>query len=261
MSLREKLKQIPVVVILFVFLRSFFYRLTRFPIFVIHWFQFKSKNRLDARFPVPVSDLYPCISDATEFTGFDRHYTFHTAWAARILAETRPAEHHDIGSAIYFSTIVSAFLPVRFYDLRPARLNLSNLYSGEANLMKLSFESNSIASLSCMHVVEHVGLGRYNDPIDPQGDRKAIEELKRVVRPGGDLLFVVPIGAQARIQFNAHRIYSAAMVQALFKDQFDLQRCALIPDNPSDGDLLTDPSAALLARQFYGCGCFWFRKR
>ncbi|NDC42314.1 MAG: DUF268 domain-containing protein, partial [Chitinophagia bacterium] len=56
----------------------------------------------------------------------------------------------------------------------------------------LPFESDSIPSLSCMHTIEHVGLGRYGDQLDPQGDLKAIAELKRVVQPGGDLLFVTP---------------------------------------------------------------------
>jgi hypothetical protein len=36
-----------------------------------------------------------------------------------------------------------------------------------------------------MHVVEHIGLGRYGDPIDPDGDLKAISELKRVVQKRG----------------------------------------------------------------------------
>jgi hypothetical protein len=36
-----------------------------------------------------------------------------------------------------------------------------------------------------MHVVEHIGLGRYGEPMDEQGDLKAIEELKRVLAPGG----------------------------------------------------------------------------
>jgi len=206
-------------------------------------------------------ELYPCLGDDTAATGFDRHYTFHTAWAARLLAQTRPAVHHDISSAVYFSTLVSAFIPVRFYDYRPARLPLSNLTSDFADLLALPFPSGSLESLSCMHVVEHVGLGRYGDPVDPEGAFKAIAELKRVVRPRGNLFFVVPVGGTARVQFNAHRIFSLPIIQEAFGDSFTLRQFALIPDDPEDGDLVISPSNELLTKQIYGCGCFWFEKR
>jgi SAM-dependent methyltransferase len=156
---------------------------------------------------------------------------------------------------------VSAFIPVRFYDYRPARLPLSNLTSEHADLLALPFPSGSVESLSCMHVIEHVGLGRYGDPIDPEGSFKAVHELKRVLRQGGRLLFVVPIGAAARVQFNAHRIFTAALVRELFEDAFDLEQFVLIPDDPADGDLIVDPPPEMLARQYYACGCFWFTKR
>jgi SAM-dependent methyltransferase len=206
-------------------------------------------------------ELYPCLGDDTVTTGFDRHYTFHTAWAARLLAQTRPGVHHDISSAVYFSTLVSAFIPVRFYDYRPARLPLSNLTSEHADLLALPFPSGSIESLSCMHVVEHVGLGRYGDPIDPEGAFKAIVELKRVVRPRGNLLFVVPVGRKARVQFNAHRVFSLPMIKEAFSDSFTLRQYALIPDDSEDGDLVLSPSDELTAKQSYGCGCFWFEKK
>ena len=100
---------------------------------------------------------------------------------------------------------------------------------GKADITKLNFEDNSINSLSCMHVVEHIGLGRYGDEIDPNGDIKAINELKRVTAKNGDLLFVVPVG-KPRVQFNAHRIYSYEMIIEYFNG-FELIDYCLIPDN------------------------------
>ena len=137
------------------------------------------------RFAATWGDRFPCLDDRTGTTGFDRHYVFHPAWAARILAQTRPVEHVDISSALIFPVLVSAFIPVKFYDYRPADLQLNNLTSEHADLLALPFPDGSIPSLSCMHVVEHVGLGRYGDPPDPDGDLKAIAELKRVVARGG----------------------------------------------------------------------------
>jgi SAM-dependent methyltransferase len=110
-----------------------------------------------------------------------------------------------------------------------------------------------------MHVVEHIGLGRYGDVIDWDGDLKAINELRRVVAPGGTLLFVVPIGGKARIQFNAHRIYTYDQVISYFPE-FILCEFSLIPDELSDGGLVRNASKELSNMQYYGCGCFFFKK-
>lgn len=212
----------------------------------------------EKRFSLDWKDRFPCIGDDTSSTTIDRHYLYHPAWAARILAKTRPSEHVDISSYIYFSTLVSAFLPVRFYDYRPVALALDNLESGFANLVELPFVSGSIKSLSCMHVVEHIGLGRYGDALDPDGDIKAISELRRVLAPGGQLLFVVPIG-QPKIEYNAHRIYGYDQIIDYF-DGLILEEYALIPDSAEQGGLIRGASASLSYEQKYGCGCFLFRR-
>lgn len=210
------------------------------------------------RFIILWRDRYPCLNDRTGLTNFSRHYVYHTAWAARILAKTVPVKHVDISSSLYFSALVSAFIPMEFYDFRPASLHLENLTTGYADLFSLPFEDNSISSLSCMHVVEHVGLGRYGDPLDPDGDLKAIDELRRVLAPNGLLLFVVPVG-QPRICFNAHRIYSCEHVVKAFK-KLHLEEFMLIPDDPEDGGLMVNATAEFVDQQKYGCGCFLFRK-
>jgi len=203
-------------------------------------------------------DIHPCLDDRTTGTAFDRHYIYHPAWAARVLEETRPSEHVDISSTLTFCSTVSAFLPVRFYDYRPANLQLSSLESGHADILALPFEDNSISSLSCLHVVEHVGLGRYGDPLDPDGDLKAISELKRVLAVDGDLLFVVPIG-KPKIMFNAHRIYAFRQVLDYFEG-LTLKEFALIPDDANMGGLIRNATEELADMQRYGCGCFWFKR-
>ena len=210
------------------------------------------------RLPIRLNEIRPCVDDRSKKTNFDRHYIYHTAWASRVLSETKTLKHVDISSTLYFSSIVSAFIPVSFYDYRPAELNLSNLDAKFADLTKLPFEDNSIPSLSCMHTVEHIGLGRYGDPLDPGGDLIAMKELSRVLAIGGNLLFVVPVG-RPKVIFNAHRIYSYSQIIDAFS-HLTLQEFALIPDTQNDGGLIRNAPPEIADRQNYGCGCFWFKK-
>ena len=218
---------------------------------------FDQFNALDKnkKLPNDWSNIYPCLHDNTKTTEFDAHYIYHPAWAARIVRDIRPAKHIDISSTLHFCSVLSAFVPVEFYDYRPAILNLSDLESDRADLTRLHFSSNSIASLSCMHTIEHIGLGRYGDPIDPEADVKAISELKRVVAPNGSLLFVVPVG-KPKIAFNAHRIYNPELIRNLFSG-FTLKKFSLVTDQR---DFIEEADFDLAGRQDYGCGCFWFIK-
>jgi SAM-dependent methyltransferase len=232
-------------------------RQLEYPRFARQWQSFRAAAAAagDARFQLSALDLEPIVQENTATTAFDRHYVFHPAWAARKIAQLRPTRHVDIGSSLQFCAQISAFVPVLFLDYRPARLKLSGLTCGRGDLLALDFASDSVESLSCMHTVEHVGLGRYGDPIDPLGDLKAIRELSRVLSPGGSLLFVVPVG-RPRVRFNAHRIYAYEQVVSAF-DRLRLKEFTLIPD---EGDLVENAPPALVAEQSWGCGCFWFTK-
>jgi hypothetical protein len=226
--------------------------------FARRFLEFKRLSARSPRFNLRWRDRYPCLNDNTNSTNFDRHYIYHPAWAARVLARIKPSLHVDISSTLHFCTCLSAFIPVKFYDYRPADLQLSNLTSESADLLALPFADSSIESLSCMHVVEHIGLGRYGDRLDPDGDLKATSELKRVLARAGNLLFVVPIG-KPRIMFNAHRIYSYEQIATYFSG-LELKEFALIPDDPREGGLIYDATKEEADKQTYGCGCFWFRK-
>lgn len=226
-----------------------------------YWRQFRTFGAESARvrpeLPMGWEDRWPRLRDKTSHLPFDAHYVYHTAWAARVVAAYRPTKHIDISSYTYFSTLVSAFLPVEFYDYRPAEITLSNLTCGAADLCNLTFADRSVESISCMHTIEHIGMGRYGDPIDPSGDRKALSELERVVAPGGSLLVVMPTG-KPRIQFNAHRIYDPQMIED-YLPELRLEAWSLLPDDTSGG-LLESPSREVALQQKYGCGCYWFKR-
>jgi hypothetical protein len=214
-----------------------------------------SKTSLN-RFSVKWSDRFPCLSDATPTTTFDTHYIYHCAWAARIIAASNPSVHTDISSDIHLCTLISAFVPVKFYDYRPPTIRLSNLTVGRADLLSLPFGDRSVSSLSCMHVVEHIGLGRYGDRLGPDDDLKAMAELNRILALDGHLLFVVPVG-KPTLRFNGCRIYSFEQIVSSFAG-LELLQFALIPDDALDAGIVLDADPAIVKTQQYACGCFHF---
>jgi SAM-dependent methyltransferase len=202
-------------------------------------------------------DRFLCLGDRTNTTRFDHHYVYHTAWAIRQLAALRPERHIDISSSLFFVGMASVVAPITHLDYRPANLILDRVRCERGDLTRLPFADGEVTSLSCMHVVEHIGLGRYGDPLDPRGDINAAAELARVLSVGGSLLFVAPVG-RPRVCFNAHRVYSFEMVLELFSG-LDLAEWALVEDSATSG-LIANPSPEIVNRQSYGCGCFRFVK-
>ncbi len=211
-----------------------------------------------AQAPLPAGwqvQMRPCLGDATATTAFDAHYVYHTAWAARRLHNNPAPLHTDIGSDLRFATLASAFQHMQFLDFRAAQVKLANLECGFANLLQLDIPTQSLPSLSCMHVVEHIGLGRYGDPINFHGADIAMQELQRVLAPGGLLYFVVPVG-QPTIVFHAHRIFRASDIVTAFAE-LELLEFSLIND---DGSFVENVPLQAADAQRYACGCFLFRR-
>lgn len=222
---------------------------------------FKKQSKTAHRgFSLSYNDLWPCLNDKTPETDFERHYIYHLAWAARCVKDIAPVRHVDIGSRLFFPAILSAFIPTDFYDYRPADIALPNLGSYKGDLTHLPFKDNELSSVSCLHTLEHIGLGRYGDPIDPNGDRTAMKELARVVAPGGSLLIALPMGKDMRIQFNAHRIYTYDMLVSYFPD-FTVQNFAYISDENKREAIIMNASPKDIKDDIMGCGCFWFIKK
>lgn len=220
------------------------------PRYIYHWIRFSRKHH------VKLIDSYPCLGDWTANTPFDPHYFYQAAWLARHLAGCRPLNHVDIGSDVKTIGIISAFVPTQFVDYRPLRAVLSGLVCIGGDILALPFSDGSIKSLSCLHVVEHIGLGRYGDPIDPTGSLKALAGLERVVAQGGRLYLSVPVGRE-RVCFNAHRVFSPeSIIQTL--SNMRLVEFSLVDD---EGRFYPNCSIMNALNLDYGCGMFVMEKK
>jgi SAM-dependent methyltransferase len=161
-------------------------------------------------------DSFPKLTDRLPSSPFDPHYFHQDVWAARRIAERRPARHVDVGSRVDLVGFLTAITEVTFVDIRPLEVDIEGLTPVAGSVLALPFEDGSLESVSCLHVAEHIGLGRYGDPLDPLGTRKAAAELARVLAPGGQLLFSLPVG-RPRVDFNAHRVHDPVEVASWFE--------------------------------------------
>jgi hypothetical protein len=200
---------------------------------------------------------YPCLSDDTVTTGFDTHYVYHVAWAVGKIFAAPPKVHYDISSSLYFCSTVASITPTIFIDYRPPALTVDNLICTAGDLTdNRQWLDNQFESLSCMHVVEHIGMGRYGEPLNTLGDIVAMSNLRRAIAPGGRLLFVVPVGRPS-IFFNAHRVYSAGWIEKFFSTRLRLNEFYLIP-GPTAVAPIRDCSLDAADNLEYACGCFEF---
>lgn len=223
-----------------------------------HWIRFQQdwrhykKMSPEPGFQLDSKDWIPCLNDRTSHTPLDPVYFHQDVWAAGIIFRLQPKTHIDIGSAATTVGIISQFVPTTMIDIRPLPLQVPGLTFQEGSILALPFSDNSVASVSSLCVVEHIGLGRYGDPIQPGGSEAAIKELQRVLTPGGNLLFSVPIDAYNRIYFNAHRAFTREYILS----QFD--QCEVCEEKYIYGKNRVDNYNPQMG---FGTGLFWLRKK
>lgn len=201
--------------------------------------------------------LRPILDEWTSNTTYDAHYVYLGAWAFRKLADARPVEHVDVGSQISWITCLASIVPVVFIDIRPFDGCVPNLSSVAGSVLAMPYPDRSLGSLSCLHVAEHIGLGRYGDPLNPNGTKDAIRELARVLAPGGRLYFALPVG-RPRVVFNAHRIHNPSDIIEYFKSNgLNLVEFAAVTDQRQ---FLPTAAPHDCANADYACGMFIFTR-
>ena len=201
-------------------------------------------------------DSRPNLYDRFDSGGsVPKHYFHQDLWASKKIFETKPLEHYDIGSRLDgFISHCLLFTNVVMLDIRPIKGNIEGLKFIQTNAMDMSnIPINSIDSISSLHAVEHFGLGRYGDPIDPDGYIKAIKEIQRVAR--GSIYFSVPIGKE-RLVFDSHRIFNPKTIIDLF-DECELVEFSAIDDSNT---LIRNAKFDDCDGYDYGCGLFHFKK-
>ncbi|HBS29416.1 MAG TPA: hypothetical protein DEB06_08195 [Phycisphaerales bacterium] len=225
----------------------------------------RSQFEASAAKEFPFGKLYPCLTDRFESSGVaSGHYFHQDLLVAQWIFENNPKRHCDVGSRVDgFVAHVATFREVEVFDIRALRTSSRNIRFRRCDLM----DGRTVAdvrtdSLSCLHTLEHLGLGRYGDPVDYDGWRKGWDTLHAMLEPGGRLYFSVPMGKQ-RIEFDAHRVFGVGfMTERMFAGRYEVERFAYVDDS---GELHTgqDPRGEGAGRDFgcvWGCAIFQLRK-
>lgn len=223
------------------------------------------KKQFNAQSDFTTTGFYPLLADRYDSAGVaSGHYFHQDLYVARKIFEANPERHVDVGSRIDgFVAHVASFRTIEIIDIRHIESTNQYIKFMQADLMDTSFQfPHKTPSLSCLHAIEHFGLGRYGDPIDLEGHKKGIKNLVSCLTDDGTLYLSTPVG-RPRIEFNAHRVFDIHYLLDIFTShQLQLKSFAYVNDK---GDLIehADPFSEAGNMNFnleYGCGIFEFVK-
>ena len=180
---------------------------------------YQSKNQRSS-FDYQKEREYLISWDRHDNAGSVSSYFWQDLWAAKRIFQKPVDVHYDIGSRLdgFIAHLLSFGQKVCMIDIRELPQSICGLDFVNADATDLStIQDNSIESLSALCSLEHFGLGRYGDPIDPEACFKCFEAIQKKMKCGGNLYLSVPIGKEC-VCFNAHRVFYVETILNEFKD-------------------------------------------
>lgn len=242
---------------LFVFLKEF-------PAFLREYAEIRRQAEKVGK-DFPFTKLYPCLEEKDGESGIiAEHYFLQDLFVAQKIFQINPSRHVDIGSRIDgFVAHVASFSEIEVFDVRGQNLDIANIRFTRADLTAEDFSFVDYCdSLSCLHAMEHFGLGRYGDRLNYRGHLVGWDNMFRMLKQGGKFYFSVPIGEQ-RIEFNAHRVFSVAYLLRLMEGRYDIDSFSYINNENRliTHAVLDERSVGNNFGCHYGCGIFELTKR
>lgn len=210
--------------------------------------------------------VVPCLQDWYEVAGeVNSEYFVQDLFIAQQIYESNPPKHVDVGSRIDgFVSNVASFRQIEVFDVREMKNSIKNVTFKSADFSDPNLAlTNYTESISCLHTLEHFGLGRYGDPVSNDAYINGFKNLANCLKKEGKLYLSVPIGRE-RVEFNANRVFDPSTIINLANlHQLSLESLYTIDSkaNLADVDFLIDDSIAKLSSENYNLGIFIFKKR
>lgn len=172
------------------------------------------------QFEIKPENNRPIITDRYDEMGMIDDSFWESTWVASRIRENNPKMHFDIGSRLngFLSIIISMGIPLVVIDVRTFPVEIEGMTTIVDDATTLSqFDDDSIESISAVSSLEHFGLGRYGDPIDPEACFKCFKNLQKKMKIGGKLYMTVPVGEE-KVCFNAHRVFNPLTIVNEFNE-------------------------------------------
>lgn len=192
--------------------------LSRYTFFEEDMKKYENLNPRD-NFHIQKQYIWPIINDKYALAGSLNNYFWQDLWAAKLVISSKIKNHFDIGSRLdgFIAHLLASDINVTMIDVREFPGQVENLYTivdDATNLCQVADES--LESISALCSIEHFGLGRYGDPIDPEACFKCFDNIQKKLKKGGRLYLSLPVGKE-RVEFNAHRVfYAQTIVDSFF---------------------------------------------
>ncbi len=212
-----------------------------------------------------VDNFFPILYDYNDSAGSIKGHYFHQdIRVSSLIYINKPLNHLDIGGRIDgFISNLSVFMKVDILDIRKLNINKKNINFIEGDLMDPKFMLNKkYKSISCLHTIEHFGLGRYGDKIDPNGHIIGFQNIYKLLDNDASLYISFPVSNKSRTEFNAHRVFKINDIfdwinQLSIKD-LKLISFDLIDDN---SEIFENQKIDSITKNInFGCGVYHFKK-
>ena len=221
-------------------------------------------NRVNTHSSFNIVDkyLWPIITDKYDKAGTLSNYFWQDLWAAKIIYNNRKEKHYDIGSRLdgFIAHLLSMNIEVTMIDVREFPGEVSGLHTIVDDATQMDhFEDDSVESLSALCSIEHFGLGRYGDPIDPDAPFRCFERIQKKMKAGGNLYISLPVGSEI-LEFNAHRVFYAKTVVSCFSDM-ELKEYSCCTEQGIETNVKLEKYDNDNHNGNYRYGLFWFVKK
>lgn len=207
-----------------------------------------------------IVENFPVLEDYEDQAGtMSGHYFHQDLLVSQKIFSDNPRRHLDVGSRTDgFVAHVASFRPLEIVDIRPIVSKVRNISFVQADMSNPPKELGKTDSLSCLHVLEHFGLGRYGDSIDPNGHLVGFKSLIDLLERRAKFYLSFPISNTERVAFNAHRVFHpSSPLSWPGAELLELEGFAFVDDS---GDLHSDATIedAIASNLWYGCGIYTF---
>jgi hypothetical protein len=212
--------------------------------------------------------LMPCLHDRFEESGATgSEYFWQDFIVARWIYESNPQRHVDVGSRVDgFVAHVASFRDIEVFDVRPNTVKIPGVEFKQVDMMDLQsvktlIDESYCDSLSCLHTIEHFGLGRYGDPVDPMGYKKGIENMSLLLKKNGVFYLSTPIGKE-RVEFNANWVFNPFVIKKVAEEcGLELKKLVVVKNGKEIVETpISDNEFEALSKCNYNLGIFCFTK-